>query len=249
MADADKAGSDRVGHRGRLRDKFLAHGLDKFTDEEIVELLLTLATPRRDCKPAARAAMRRFGGLAAILEADIDELTAVDGIGPANAFGLRFVHAVARKFLRDRIVRGADFIDSYEAVVDYFTHALRDSRVESSHVLFLNAQNGIIHEERLADGSPTAVSFSPRRVVERGFAVGAAVIVIAHNHPGGPARPSKADLTMTKELVYAARLLDLTVRDHLIIGEEGAYSFWREGLIGKYERDFARWRDQLGKAP
>lgn len=238
-------GRSREGHRARLREKFLDHGLDKFTDEEIVELLLTIATPRRDCKPAARAALKRFGSLPAILEASIDDLTAVEGIGPTNAFGLRFIHAVARKFLRDRLVRGVDFMDSYEAVLDYFTHAMRDSKNERMHVLFLSSQNAIIHEETLTTGGATSVALSPRMVVERAFAVGAAVIVMAHNHPGGPAKPSAADMALTKEMVFTARLVDLEVREHLIISPVGSYSFWKEGLIKKFEREFVRFHDQL----
>lgn len=233
-----------AGHRKRLRDKFLEHGLDKFTDDEIVELLFTLTTPRRDCKQMARAALARFGSLAKTLEAVPEELTAIDGVGPTNVFGLRLVHAIARKYLRDKIIR-EDYIGSFDAVLDYFTHALRDSKSEAFHVLFLNSQNAILGEERVATGSPHHVMLSPRQVMEKALGYGATTVVLAHNHPGGSSRPSPEDLALTREMVYTARLLDLWVREHLIIARQGHYSFWQEGLIEKFEADFERFHDRL----
>lgn len=235
---------DSSGHRKRLRDKFLTHGLDKFTDDEIVELLLTLATPRKDCKQPARETLKHFGSLAAVLDASVDELTRINGVGPTNAFGVRLVHAIARKFLRDKLIQ-ENYIDSFDAVLDYFTHALRDQKKESFHVLFLNSQNSILHEERLSVGSPHHVILSPRQVMEKALFHSATTLVLAHNHPGGEATPSEEDMALTKELVFTARLLDLWVREHIIIASKGYYSFWQEGLIQKYESEFNVFHDRL----
>ena len=240
----NKPNNKGEGHRKRLREKFLEHGLDKFTDEEIVELLFTLATPRRDCKQTARDTLKHFGSLAAVLEAPVEELVAVDGVGPTNAFGVRLVHAIARKFLRDKIIR-EDYIDSFDAVLDYFTHALRDQKTESFHVLFLNSQNAILHEERLSVGSPNHVALAPRQVMEKALFHSATTVALAHNHPGGDPAPSEQDKALTRELVYTARLLDLWVREHLIIAAEGHYSFWKKGLIQKYENDFDDFHNRL----
>ena len=125
------------GHRERLRQKFLRHGLEKLADEEIIELLLTLATPRRDCKQAAREALRRFGSLAGVLEAPADQLQEVAGIGAKNVLGLKLVHEVARKFLRERLV-GRDFLSSSKEVYEYLLHSLRDLKREVFKVIFLN---------------------------------------------------------------------------------------------------------------
>jgi DNA repair protein RadC len=233
-----------MGHRKRLRQKFLDHGLEKFIDEEIIELLFTLGTPRRDCKITARQTLKKFGSLAAALEASIEELMEIEGVGPQNAFGLRFIHAIARKFLRDRMLK-ADYIDSFDAVLDYFTHALRDQKIESFHVIFLNSQNAILHEERLSVGSPHHVILSPRQVMEKALALSASTVVLAHNHPGGQARPSQQDLALTRELVFTARLLDLWVREHLIIAADGYCSFWKEGHIKRFEREFDSFHQRL----
>jgi len=92
-----------AGHRGRLRDRFLKAGLDGFHDYEVIELLLTLATPRKDCKDAAKAALKRFKSLQGVLDASPEELCRVPGVGPINLFGVKLVPAVCNRYLRQHI--------------------------------------------------------------------------------------------------------------------------------------------------
>ncbi|VAX24047.1 UPF0758 family protein [hydrothermal vent metagenome] len=234
------------GHRERLRKKFLKFGLDKFTDDEIVELLLTLATPRKDCKQIARNVLKEFGSLKGVLEAPMGELQKIGGIGPNNALGIRLIHSIARKFLREKILK-ENYIDSFEEVLDYFTHALRDEKYEFFHVLFLNSQNAILHEERLAVGSATHVVLSPQQVIGKALSSKAAIIVLAHNHPGGSIEPSGEDVALTKEIVFSARLLDLSVREHLIISPNGYFSFMENGLMKIFDDEFERFHKRLVK--
>ena len=83
---------DNKGHRQRLREKFLKNGLDGFLDYEIIELLLTLGTPRKDCKQSAKDTLKKFGSLKAVLEAEPTELKEIKGIGDNNVFGLSLIH-------------------------------------------------------------------------------------------------------------------------------------------------------------
>lgn len=242
MATQNKA----EGHRKRLREKFLAFGLDKFTDDEIIELLLTLGTPRKDCKQTARSAIKKFGCLAEVLEADASKLQEIDGIGPANIFGIRLIHSIARKFLRERMFRH-DYLNSFTEALEYFTHALRDKKNESFHVLYLNSQNAILGEEKLSKGSPASVMLSPRHVIEKAFSHGATTLVLAHNHPGGTAEPSPEDIALTREVTFTARLLDICVRDHLIISHGGYFSFRNEGFIAKFDAEFEKFHKKLLK--
>src|SRR3989304_660185 len=92
------------GHRKRLREKFLKSGLTGFHDYEIVELLLTLGSPRKDCKPQAKEAIRRFQSLRGVLEAPLEELQQIKGIGPHSVFGIKLVQQVAREFLREKLI-------------------------------------------------------------------------------------------------------------------------------------------------
>ena len=96
------------GHRQRLRERFMKGGLERFSDEEVVEFLLTLGTPRKDVKPAAREALKRFGSLSEVLSAPMEKLTEIKGIGQKNALYLNLAHQVAGRYLRDR-ARGKGF--------------------------------------------------------------------------------------------------------------------------------------------
>ena len=116
---------DNKGHRQRLRKKFLKNGLDGFLDYEIIELLLTLGTPRTDCKQPAKDALKKFGSLKAVLEAEPAELKEIKGIGDNNVFRLKIAQSVSRRYLADRII-DQDFIRSADEVIDYLKHNLRD---------------------------------------------------------------------------------------------------------------------------
>jgi DNA repair protein RadC len=226
-----------AGHRERLRQKFLIHGLEKLTDEEIVELLLTLATPRRDCKQIAREALRRFEGLPGVLEASFDQLQQVPGIGPRNAIGLKLVHEVARKFLQDRLV-SREFLSSSREVYDYLLHSLRDLKKEVFKVIYLNGRNEVIQIETLFEGSLTSSAVYPREVIKRGLDHHAAAMVFAHNHPSGDPAPSSQDFAITRDLYMAGKIMGIQVLDHLIIGRNRYYSFADQGQIRKWETDY-----------
>jgi DNA repair protein RadC len=233
-----------AGHRGRLREKFLEHGIEKLTDDEIVELLLTLATPRRDCKQPAREALKQFGGLAGALEARIEDLTRIKGIGPVNAMGVTLVQQIARKFLREKIIH-ADYLNSFEEALEYLTHAMKGSGRETLSVLYLSSQNAILGEERFTSGSPGAVAIHPRQVMESAFRHSAASVALAHNHPGGQAGPSPEDTRVTRNLFFALRFVDISLRDHLIITAEGYYSFLKEGQIAAFEKEYETLQKKL----
>jgi len=224
----------RRGHRGRLRERFLKGGLGGFLDHEVIELLLTLGTPRRDCKEAARTAVREFKSLRGVLEADDRELLRIPGLGPRNVFGIRLVQEVARRFLKDRII-GRPYLRSSREVFEYLTHALRDLRREHFKVLFLDAKNQIIEERTLFEGTVDSSAVYPREIMKDALRYDAAALVFAHNHPSGDPEPSLCDREITKELVLAAKVMGLKVLDHVVIGNNLYYSFADHGLIADYD--------------
>lgn len=113
------------GHRKRLREKFIKSGLKGFHDYEIVELLLTLGTPRKDCKQQAKEAIRRFKSLRGVLEAPAEELQQIDGIGSRSALGIKLVQEVAREFLKEKIIDKPVYKSSRE-IFDYLYHDVVD---------------------------------------------------------------------------------------------------------------------------
>ncbi|MEE4112176.1 MAG: UPF0758 domain-containing protein [Desulfobacteraceae bacterium] len=116
------------GHRKRLRDRFLKSGLDGFADYEVIELLLTLATPRKDCKDAAKAALSRFKSLQGVLTAAPVDLCQVPGIGPINLLGLKLVPAVSRRYLQQRL-EGKETLSNSRELFDYLNLTIRDKNV------------------------------------------------------------------------------------------------------------------------
>jgi DNA repair protein RadC len=118
-----------LGHRKRLREKFIKSGLKGFHDYEIIELLLSLGTPRRDCKQQAKEAIKKFKTLRGVLEAPPEELQQIDGIGPHNAFGIKLVQEVARESLKEKII-AQPIYKSAQEIFDYLYHSMRDLKKE-----------------------------------------------------------------------------------------------------------------------
>ena len=236
------------GHRWRLREKFLKGGLKGFLDYEIVELLLTLGTPRRDCKQQAREALKKFQSLRGVLEAPFDELQKINGIGPHNIFGLKLIQEVSRRFLKERMM-SRPYCHSSKEVFDYLYHALRDLRKEKFKVLFLDAKNQILEEETVFEGTVDSSAVYPREIMKKALRWDASSLIFVHNHPSGDPEPSVSDREITKELVFAANVMQLKVLDHIIIGNNCYFSFADEGLIEDYDimfQDFNK-RDKEGR--
>ena len=226
-----------AGHRKRLRQRFLDGGLAGFHDYEVVELLLSLGTPRRDCKPQAKEAISRFKSLRGVLAASSEELQQISGIGPHSAFGIKLVQEVAREFLRGQIADKPIYRSSRE-VFDYLYHSMRDLRKEVFKVIYLNAQHQIIDIADLSQGTVSGSFVPPREVMEGALAKNAVALICAHNHPSGSTEPSQSDIQLTRDLVYAASIMQIRVLDHVVIGDNTYYSFASAGQIEEYESDF-----------
>ena len=228
------------GHRQRLRDKFLAQGIDAFTDAEIIELLLTFGTPRSDCKEAARELLARFGSLPAVLDAAPVQLQQVKGVGPKNIFALHFIQGVARRYLRQRVV-GKEYVRSSREVADYLIHSMRGLQHEVLTVVFLDAAHAVLDATVVAEGTVTVNTIYPRELVKAALARNASALVIAHNHPSGSLTPSRQDSELTRSLYLVCSFMHLDLLDHLIIGAgDQVYSFADQGLMASIREDCRR---------
>lgn len=235
--DPSLDGRFREGHRFRLREKFLNAGLKGFLNYEIIELLLSLGTPRRDCKQPAKDALDRFKTLRGVLEAPTEQLMEIKGIGRHNVFGLKLIQEVSREFLREKMMARV-FCRSSKEVFDYLYHSLRDSKREKFKALFLDAKNQILEEKTVFEGTVDSSAVYPREIIKEALWRDASSLIFVHNHPSGDPTPSESDKQITSELFFAASAVQIRVLDHLIVGNDRYFSFADSGLLAECERAF-----------
>lgn len=217
------------GHRARLRDRFLKSGLDGFLDYEIVELLLTLGTPRKDCKQPAKEAIKKFSGLSNVLDATIEELQQIKGIGPTNAFGIKLFKAISEKYAREKI-NPKNLLDSPQKIFEFLKEKIGTEKREHFVILYFDTRSNLIFDE-ISIGTLNTSLVHPREVFSKAVLRSASHIVVAHNHPSGDPRPSTDDITTTKRLIEAGKILGITLTDHIIIAKNSYSSLMELGLI------------------
>lgn len=234
------------GHRKRLREKFLASGLSGFHDYEVIELLLSLNTPRKDCKPSAKLLMKRFKTFQGVLEAGAENLCLVDGVGKENSLGILLIKAVGDRYLESKIL-SRDVVKNSEDLMDYLNHVIGYKAKEHFMGIFLDAKNRVLASEILFTGSLTSSSVYPREVVIHAIAHKAAGVIFAHNHPSGDITPSKSDLNITKKLMFAMNNVGIVMHEHIITGSQGVFSFAEKGLISKFNSELEQINEQLNE--
>ncbi len=176
---------DHLGHRHRLRDRFLTGGGGALADYELLELLLIQVQPRRDTKPTAKALLKRFGSFAGVLSASARDLAAFQGMGDASAVALKCVQEAALRMSRQEVMN-SEVIGSWTKLIDYCRAKMAQSRVEEFHCLFLDSKNMLIADEAQATGTVNHVAVYPREIVKRALELGASAIIMVHNHPTQP---------------------------------------------------------------
>jgi len=219
-----------IGHRKRLRERFLQSGLDGFLDYEIVELLLTLGTPRKDCKQMAKEAIKELNGLRGVLEATFEKLQKIRGIGPSNAFGLKLFQAISTRLAKEQIPKKIK-LNSSKAVADYLRKSIGLEMKEHFILLSMDARNNLIKISNISVGSLNAGIVHPREVFKEAVQSSAAQIIIAHNHPSGNSEPSPEDVALTRRLEEAAKIFKIDLLDHIIITKDKFYSLKKHQLI------------------
>jgi DNA repair protein RadC len=220
--------SDHLGHRERLRARFL-NSPDALPDYELLELVL-FAIPRIDTKPIAKELIRTFGSFAEVISADPDKLREVDGVKDVAVATLKAIQVAAQRLLQAK-VKAAPVIGSWAAMLDYCTATMAYNAVEQFRVLYLDKKNKLISDEEQQKGTVDHTPVYPREVVKRALALNASSLIMVHNHPSGDPKPSQADIDMTRKVKDAAAAVGLTLHDHVIVSRGGHVSFKSQGLI------------------
>jgi DNA repair protein RadC len=219
-----------LGHRERLRDRFLDGGPDAVTEYELLELVLFRAIPRRDVKPLAKALIAKFGSFAEVVSAPRPRLREIEGLGEAAIAEIKIVQAAANRLARGE-VKKRTVLSSWSAVLDYCRTTMAFAGKEQFRVLFLDKRNQIIADEVQQTGTVDHTPVYPREVIKRALELSATALILVHNHPSGDPTPSRADIQMTQTIIEIAKPLGISVHDHIIVGKDGHTSFKGSKLL------------------
>lgn len=218
------------GHRARLRQRFVETHGSGLADYELLELLLCGFIPRRDVKPIAKSLLDRFGGLSGVFAATPKALQQVDGIGETLAVYLKTIHEINLRASKEEIARREN-LSSWSKVLDYVKIRLQHEDTEFFRVLFLDRKNCLMADEELGRGTVDHAPVYPREIAKRVLELSASSIILVHNHPSGDPTPSRADISMTREIIDALDPFDVSVHDHLVVAKHGVTSMKAAGLI------------------
>jgi len=222
--------ADYLGHRERLRARFLAGGADALPDYELLELVLFSAIPQRDTKPLAKELVRKFGGFAEVIAAAPARLREVKGVKDRVVTELKIIQAAALRLSRNEVLN-RPVLSSWTALLDYCSAAMSRAAQEEFRVLFLDRKNALIADEVQSQGTVDHAPVYPREIVKRALELSASALILVHNHPSGDPTPSRADIEMTREVTEAAHALRIAVHDHIVIARTGTASFKALGLM------------------
>jgi DNA repair protein RadC len=218
------------GHRQRLRERFLHMEGDGLPDYELLELLLFAAKSRGDVKPLAKRLLKYFGSFDKVIYAEESALREIEEVGDAVVAALKSIRISAQRLLKSEM-RQRPIIQSWSALIDYCRLSMGRNSIEEFRVLFLNNKHILIADEVMQRGTVNHTPIYPREIIKRALEHAASSIILVHNHPSGDPSPSKADIEMTKKIVDAAATINIAVHDHVIISEQGHYSFKSFGLL------------------
>jgi DNA repair protein RadC len=219
-----------LGHRQRLRERFLKGGPEALADHELLELVLFLARPRSDVKPLAKRLLKHFGNFAGVISAQPEALKEIPGLGESGVAALKSVQAAAQRLAREEMAE-SPVIGSWDKLLDYCRAIMAREQVEQFRLLFLDRKNRLIADELQQTGTVDHAPVYPREVVKRALALGASAIIMVHNHPSGDPTPSQGDIEMTREVAGACEKLGIALHDHIIIARGGHASLKSLGLI------------------
>jgi DNA repair protein RadC len=215
----------------RPREKLRFRGSRHLSDSELLAILIRNGTHKRSAVDLAKEILGLGkNNLGLLGKLDIKELMKVKGIGEAKAITISAALELGRR--RQAFISPDKFlVKGSKDIAQYLQSLLQDFRHEVFGVVFLNRANRIKHYEVISEGGITATVADPRIILKKALAEDAVGIILFHNHPSGSLKPSRADEELTIKISEASKLFDIRVLDHIIVSEEGYFSFADEGVI------------------
>jgi len=214
----------------RPRERLYHVGPSKLAEAELLAILLGTGSRGRTALDLAHALLSRDGSLATLAGRDVSELKQQKGIGLAKAATLAAAFELTRR-IRSQANAGRVTLGTPEAVFSHFGPLMEDLKKEAFRVALLDAQNHLLKDVLVSEGTLSASLVHPREVFKPAVVESAAHLILIHNHPSGDPTPSREDLRLTRQLVECSRLLDIRIHDHVIIGRGRFVSLAQRGAI------------------
>ncbi|MHB9315712.1 hypothetical protein CA839_02555 [Fusobacterium polymorphum] len=228
---------DSQGHRERIKEKFLKNGIDGFAEYEILELLLTYCIPRKDTKPIAKELLNKFKSLDNVFKADLDKLSAIDGLGKNTVAFLKLIGDLPSIIYKDEL-KNKKLVDketlkisNKDILLKYLRNKIGYEEIEKFYVLYLSSSNEVIEFEENSVGTLDRSSVYPREIYKKIINLNAKSVILAHNHPSDNITPSKCDIELTNEIAKGLKNFGALLIEHIIITKNSYFSFLEEGLI------------------
>jgi DNA repair protein RadC len=216
----------------RPREKLRSRGCQALSDSELLAILIRNGVKKRSAVDLAKDIMcLGKNDLGILAKLSVPELMSVTGIGEAKAVIISAALELGRRRQSITSVIDKMIVKSSLEIATYIQSLLRDMHNEVFGVVYLNQANKVKHYEVISMGGITGTVADPRIIFRKALSEDAVSIILFHNHPSGNLRPSRADEELTSKIIQAAKLFDIRILDHLIVSEEGYFSFADEGLI------------------
>lgn len=222
-------------HRKRMKEKFIKHGLEPFSEHEKIEMLLYYAIPRADTNPIAHRLLKKFGSIRNIVNANIHQLSNVNGVGPNSAILIKLFYEFMREYNR-QVANDFTTIGNQLIAKQYVEQIFKGVPNEEFYVICLSADSKIIDARSMSVGTAHRVDVTIRAVTDYVFKQNCERIIIAHNHPNNTSQPSDNDIRMTCKVFNSCILNDIDILDHIIYSDFGCYSFAESGLMTKLKQ-------------
>jgi DNA repair protein RadC len=221
----------------RPREKLLLKGPESLSNAELLAIFLRVGVKGKTAIGLAQELLSRFGSLRELYAAPLEELESELGVGRAKIAQFKAVIELSKRYLAEGF-QNRPYVESSGDILKLLYQEMRDLDQEAFKVLLLNGQNHVLKIEEVAKGTLTTSQIYPREVVKVALRHSAAALVLVHNHPSGVAQPSEDDKKITRDIVFACRLMGMKVHDHIIIGDNEKFSFADTGIIEQYDKDF-----------
>ena len=221
------------GHRKRMLDKFLAHGISCFEEHEILEILLYSIFSRCNTNEISHKLIDKFGSLSNVLSASKDDLMTISGIGENAAAFICFLGEFVSKYREDSLDKRRR-LNSPEKLAEYAKTLFVNPLEESVYVILLDRSLFLIGSEKISEGAPDSSCFNAKSVIGAAIGRKSSNIVLVHNHPGSTANFSSADVSATRRLVNLLKELDIELNDHIVISGDSVGSMCSAGIFSEY---------------